>query len=67
MINVKLYVYEILDYKRIDNPRQEYEKTTRDIRFTLYKQLMNGYEGGVVLGHIRDDISEIYLEIFQWY
>jgi len=58
IININLYVYEIQDYKRIDTPREEYEKTTRDIRFTLYKQLMNGYQGGVVLGHIRDDIRE---------
>ena len=58
MINVKLYVYEIRDYKRINTAREEYEKTTRNIRFKLYKQLMNGYEGGIVLGHIRDDIRE---------
>ncbi len=61
MIDVPIYINEITDYKRDNTPRQEYEKMTRDLRFELYNQLMDGYEGGVVLGHIKEDIEENFL------
>mgnify|MGYP001170831358 FL=1 len=60
-LGIKLYVYEIKDYKRVDQDREEYEKTTRDLRFTLYKEMMTSYEGGVVLGHIKEDVEENFL------
>ena len=44
MIEVPIYVNEITDYKRENIPRHEYEKTTRDLRFQLYNELMHGYE-----------------------
>tara|TARA_B100000073_G_scaffold30966_1_gene23570 strand:+ start:204 stop:1358 length:1155 start_codon:yes stop_codon:yes gene_type:complete len=60
-IDVKLYVHEIKDYKRSDINREEYEEKTRSIRFDLYKKLMTGYCGGVILGHIKEDIEENFL------
>ena len=61
MIDIPIYVNEITEYKRDNTPRNEYEKKTRDLRFELYKELMDGYEGGVVLGHIKEDIEENFL------
>ena len=57
-IDIKLYVYEIKDYKRSTTDREEYEEKTRTLRFNLYKKLMKGYYGGVILGHIKEDIEE---------
>lgn len=57
-LGIKLFVYNITHIKRDDTKREDYERETREIRFNLYKTMMFGYDGGVILGHIRDDIFE---------
>ena len=57
-LGIKLYIYNIKHIKRNTTNREQYEKETRDIRFKLYKIMMKDYEGGVILGHIKDDIFE---------
>ena len=53
-LGIPIYIHKIQYLKRCDSERSYYEKTTRKIRFNLYK-----YVGGnIVLGHIKDDLVE---------
>ena len=54
-LNITFHVRNIEEIKRSrDKDRDFYEKTTRDIRFDIYKKLNNP----VILGHNRDDTLE---------
>ena len=57
-LGIMLYTHSIKDMTRANTDREMYEKETRNIRFKLYKFLMKDYQGGVVLGHIKDDLVE---------
>lgn len=58
-IKVPLHI-RILDFKRNEIDREEYEEATRKIRFTEYKNLINKLQDvmGVILGHHHGDIQE---------
>jgi len=53
-INLKLYIHRIHYFKRKYIDRSLYEKTTKKIRFNIYKLL----GGNVILGHIKEDLIE---------
>ncbi len=53
-LDINLYTFTIDYMKRSRVDRSFYEKTTRDLRFNLYRQ----FSGNIILGHIRDDLIE---------
>jgi tRNA(Ile)-lysidine synthetase-like protein len=53
-INLRLYVHKINNFTRNNIERSLYEKSTRTVRFNMYKMLGNN----VVLGHIKEDLVE---------
>ena len=60
-LGIPLYVRVIDGIKRGTDDRKWYEQVTRDIRFDLYRRLidnLDGDRGFIVLGHIRDDAIE---------
>jgi tRNA(Ile)-lysidine synthetase-like protein len=56
-LGVTLYYYKIEWLKRDKVDREFYETMTRDIRFNVYKSLIEP-DKSILLGHIRDDIIE---------
>ena len=59
MMNIELVVHNISDIHRGDIKRSHYENITKDIRFELYKNVVNKYRCiEVILGHHKDDIIE---------
>lgn len=59
-LKIPLYVRVIDDITRGITDRKWYESVTRDIRFDLYKRIVEKTEGNgyIVLGHIKDDAIE---------
>ena len=58
-LNIKLYYFSIDYLRRIELDRDFYENTTRDIRFNVYKSIIQDKkEHGVFLGHIQEDMIE---------
>jgi tRNA(Ile)-lysidine synthetase-like protein len=58
-LNVKLFSYTIQYLKRDKSDREFYEKMTRDIRFMVYKCVIEKIDGGsILLGHIKEDLVE---------
>lgn len=56
--NVEFILHE-LDFKRGDIKRNEYEETSKRLRYNLYKEIVNKNDlDGVYLGHHDDDIVE---------
>jgi tRNA(Ile)-lysidine synthetase-like protein len=61
-------VYRKVDYMNRESVEREfYEEETRNIRFELYRHIVNNYNlDGVCLGHHRDDIGEnVMMNILQ--
>lgn len=61
-------VYRKVDYMNRESVEREfYEEETRNIRFELYRHIVNMYNlDGVCLGHHRDDIGEnVMMNILQ--
>jgi tRNA(Ile)-lysidine synthetase-like protein len=57
--NIKLYVNSIVDIKRKNTKRSDYEYESKKIRFNFYQEIMQ--EQGIdniLLGHHKDDIIE---------
>lgn len=57
-LSIPLYTYKIEYLKRNNIERSFYEKMTRDIRFNVYKSILNYKNPIIVLGHIKDDLIE---------
>jgi tRNA(Ile)-lysidine synthetase-like protein len=58
-IGIKLYYYRIEWLKRNCVERDLYEKTTRNIRFMVYKAICDIFTNPIVLlGHIKEDVIE---------
>ncbi len=53
-LSVPIYTYSINFIKRGQIHREDYEKITRDIRFTCYRKI----GCPIILGHIYDDVVE---------
>lgn len=57
--NIKLYFKEIVEIKRNDSKRSDYESITKNIRFQFYKEIMKKENVNyILLGHHKDDIIE---------
>lgn len=58
-LGVPLYVYKIQWLRRECTEREFYESMTRDIRFMVYRAILQATGAtDVLLGHIRDDVVE---------
>ena len=62
-LKITLYSYKIEFLRREEVEREFYEKMTREIRFMVYKNIVNYYEicdkkYGIFLGHIKEDVIE---------
>jgi len=54
-----IFVYKDLDFKRVDIKRCDYEKETRNIRYSYYEELCKQYNcNGVFLAHHKGDTAE---------
>jgi tRNA(Ile)-lysidine synthetase-like protein len=57
--NIKLYFKEIVEIKRNDSKRSDYESITKNIRFQFYKEIIKKENVNyILLGHHKDDIIE---------
>lgn len=54
-----IFNYKDLDFKRMDSKRSDYEKETRNIRYSYYEELCKQYNcTGVFLAHHKGDTAE---------
>ena len=54
-----IFDYKDLDFKRNETKRSDYEKETRNIRYSYYKKLCEQYDcNGVFLAHHKGDTAE---------
>ena len=58
-LNIEFVLHEINNIHRGDIKRMDYENQTKNIRFKLYKDVLEKYNGSeILLGHQKDDIIE---------